>query len=357
MNRAELQRAVLTELGNADLHLPERTRVSGPIYTGPFSEVFRFDLSLPMALKVCHHPETGAPDPAFARRQFEELSRIHRALGDDPRYRVPRPILLIESSAVLGMEWVAGEKLSQRLRLRLPPHRIAASLRQAGGWLRRFHDRGPRSLGPLAAADRLAVLRQTFASRAPRLVAAPWVGRGLAALERALPRVDGAAVERSWIHGDFQIDNVVLDGPAVIALDVAFSREDAAAVDAACLLNSLDRFLLLPKGWHLLPLRRRLTAAFLSGYSGSRTRVGPGKGTGLAIGLDPAALAWLRMHELLRFLALFHAAGRSPLHDRYFAASVRRLLRLLAGELEQAGSRQGPAESPNRPDSKRSLSR
>lgn len=333
MQNAELQAVVVRELGQADLRLPDLTRVSGPVYAGPYSAIFRVDLSCPMALKICQDPRTGAPDPAFARRQFEELSRIHQGMGDDPRYRVPRPILLIEEQAILLMEWVIGETLGRRLRARgRAPAAVALSVEQAGAWLRRFHDSGPRSQGGLPALGLLGEVRELLEVRAPGLLAEGFVQEALGTLAAAAPGLDGEAVERSWLHGDYQMENLVLAGESIVALDVAFSRQDAVVFDMAYFLNALDRFLLQPKGWHLVPFRSRLLAAFLRGYGKSGAEPGPG--------VAPRVLHWMRIHDLLRFFAIFHAGGKSRLHDWYFAGNVRLLLRRLGAELgEDAAGR------------------
>jgi aminoglycoside phosphotransferase (APT) family kinase protein len=312
-------------------------KVSGPVYRGPYSEIFRVEaahLSSPLASKCCCRPG-GCPDPTFARRQFDELTRVHQAMeamealaataarganGAGGRYRVPRPFGVLEEQAVVLMEWAAGETLARQLaRQSRPMREAAASVARAGAWLRRFHDSGPRSMGPLDARELYGRLEEQIRSHGAA-AARPFVRYALRALERAIPQVERIYVQRSWLHGDFQVTNVVLSREAVFGLDVSYSGEGAVLYDLACFLNAFENFLLLPKGLHLAPFRRQLVDRFLRGYAAG----GPG--------VDPLALAWVRGGELIRFFLHFEDRGKSRFHDWYFARAVHLLVRRLARE-------------------------
>lgn len=324
MDVSILDSVVKRELALGEPPLLDRARVRGPVHRGPYSEVFRVDLACELAAKVCLDPRTGGPHPAFARRQFDELSRVHAAMGDTGTYRVPRPVRLVPDEAMMLMEWVSGEPLSRRLRA-WRPRRVVEAVFHAGAWLARFHEAGPLGRGPLDAAGRLDALDEVVARQAPRLRGAPLFARAREALVAAMPAVDGAPVARSWLHGDYQLDNLLFTGREVFGLDLAFSREGATLQDVGYFLNSLDRFMWLPKGCHLLPLRRRLVAAFVRGYGGD-----------LRDALAGPALAWLRVADVLRIHAIFDGAGRTRFHDRHFLATVQIMLRRLVRGLPPA---------------------
>jgi thiamine kinase-like enzyme len=136
--------------------------------------------------------------------------------------------------------------------------------------------------------------------------------RALATLESYIPILTTCSVQKTWLHGDFQLGNILFSEHDVFGLDMAYSSEGIAMTDAAHFLNCVQRYILLPKGLHLLGARRKVTEAFVDAYLGKNA------------GVDGIVLSWFRAVDDIKFLAQFYRRTQTP-HRRWYFRKIQEL--------------------------------
>jgi hypothetical protein len=127
-------------------------------------------------------------------------------------------------------------------------------------------------------------------------------------------------LKRSWIHGDFTADNLMVAGPRTIGIDVDVRFENTVIHDLAPFLNHLELRAFHPGGWPRTLSLETLKRTFLESY---------GAGTGIAV-----PLAWLRLCMLLQGWITARHNAASTLRARFADLSYRtvaaRLVRSLS---------------------------
>lgn len=259
----EVERLLDARVPVADARAGVRSRVEGPIVRGERSAIYH---------AIC----PGFEQPLFikrpferghtARSQFDALDLARERLRGRQGLLVPHAYPYLLDDGLIMMDWFAATTARQLLNSPgTPVSRVAAAIERTGEWLRAFHGDGPQELASVQV-DQL--LENTLALADGRT---SWAGAArfrdfLRLLERTAPQVRELSVPASYSHGDFKPDNVLIDGPRVIAIDIARVFKAPVVYDLAHFLVHLDLHLLHPAGWRLLPRRRQLQAAFLRGY-------------------------------------------------------------------------------------------
>jgi len=261
--------------------------VNGPLQSRENSRLFYAQcggVPGPMAVKVCLTPRTAQVDPGAARRQFDTLVRVHEVMGQQEELSVPRPYVLVADAGLLGTEWVAGESMTRLLfSWRCSSMKARGLVGRAARWLKRFHECHELPPGRLGVEEKLAFLSTLDgASLGEPFHLAFECLRGSA---RAAGEV---AVARSWVHGDFTADNLMVAGSRTLGIDIEARYENAVIHDLAPFLNYLELRALHPSGWRRSGSREGLGRAFLDTYlGGASSRIG-------------VPLAWLRLYLLLQ---------------------------------------------------------
>lgn len=291
-------------------------------------------------------PERTMSDRDSARREYDDLRAIAEAMrGSEPdRFGVLRPLAWLPDQAGIVMDLVSEPTLRARLlrTSRLRRRRLApmddAPWRNAGAWLRRFHDHGTDGELPARLTTRDEVTEQLASA------AAFVTGRGArSALLRRLsdrPEATTAVLPSSLPlvpgHGDFVANNMFAGSAGRITVFDPLTRwRVPRGHDLATLTTGL----------HVLPLQaasqgaalpaadlERYERAVLTGYFGEDVPWGE-----------------VRVHQLLVLLDRWSAlvskstraggprslvrAGRVGLATRHFAGEARRLV----GELDRLG--------------------
>jgi len=243
-----------------------------------------------------------------AEAQFRAMKAVWPYFASHPTWRIPRPLGWVEEGPALVMETASGTPLQDRLpRIAWggPWLRAAeADCRRAGHWLRFYHDLG--RTGQTAVLD----VRRKWTDLEEcldQLADAGFKGRLRARLVDCLrPLAERLAHRRlpvSHVHGEFTLDNVLVDANTVTALDLGAETRNVVDHDIASFLNSLV-FLRLTRPVPTAALRR-LRQAFITGYFGDDQHDWIAtaflQGTGLAdVALEivrrrrsPVARAWL----------------------------------------------------------------
>lgn len=206
-----------------------------------------------------------------AKAQYEAMVSVWPRFAQHETLRIPRPLDYFPEGPAIVMEVIAGESLQKRLaRLRSwarPTRSAERECEYAGQWLKFYH--GPTSLGEvcLDVDTKLKGFREAVGRLGEvgvgRRHGAKWVddlhADGDDLRSRPLPM--------SRVHGDFTIDNLLVDGTRVTGLDVWAVDTNAIYHDMATFLNSLVLLRLTrPLSWIFLS---RLRSAFLRGYFAS----------------------------------------------------------------------------------------
>jgi len=309
-------------LGPAD---PHAITLDGPVHSGRYSTVYRArvpGIGTPLAVKVVIDPVSGMADSAAAATQHAALERVHRAMPADPKLRVPRPYLVDRPEGTLVLEWVGGAPMTELLlSLRTSPAAGLALMTCAGRWLRRFASAHPLPRGHLDVDEKLSALVELERSG---LGASRGVAGAIATLRRHAGLAAALELERSWLHGDFKTDNLLVDGDSLVAIDVHARHENVAAYDVAAFLNHLDLTLCHPRAWRWRPWRRRLAREFLLAFD-------PG-----LLAHARVAYAWTALYLMVSNLREFTGRRRPSLQHVYLARCFGTLIRRMTSELDGA---------------------
>jgi hypothetical protein len=206
-----------------------------------------------------------------AKAQYQAMVSVWPRFAQHETLRIPRPLDYFPEGPAIVMEVIAGESLQTRLaRLRWWARSTNPAEREceyAGRWLNYYHGPSPLGQGCLDVDTKLQGFREAIGR-----LGAVGVGRRHGAKWVEDLQADGEELRSrrlavSRVHGDFTIDNLLVDGTRVAGLDVWAVDTNAIYHDMATFLNSLVLLRLTRSlSWHVLS---RLRLAFLRGYFAS----------------------------------------------------------------------------------------
>jgi aminoglycoside phosphotransferase (APT) family kinase protein len=286
--------------------------VTGPLAAGENSRLFyaeRRDGAPPIAVKVCVRPHSDELDPESARRQYETLLRVHRAMGEQSELSVPRPYLVLPEVALLVTQWIAGKSITRLVfSWRCNPTRARDLVARGARWLKRFHACHALTAGPLDVEAKVAFIAKMEAAQP---LHDPLFLDAVSRLRTSAGAAAGVTLERSWVHGDFTADNVMVSGTRTLGLDMDIRHENTVLHDLAPFLNHLELRAFHPSGWPRSLSSVALREAFLENY------VGRGSA---AIAVP---LAWLRLYMILQGWMTARRKARSALRTRFVDLTYR----------------------------------
>lgn len=240
----------------------------------------------PMAVKICLSPHTLEADPDSAHRQYAALLRVSEAMGEATDFCVPRPYLLRADVGLLAMEWIAGRSMTELVfSWRCSLGQACELMARSARWLRCFHACHALAPGQLDVEPRLAFLDELETSRT---VSDPVFFRALGALRHSANAATAIMLNRSWTHGDFKTDNLIVSGRRTVGVDVHLRHENTVIYDLAMFLNHLALRLCHPAGWRLARSQSVLRETFLANYFPVRNDT------------IMAPLAWIQLYLLLQ---------------------------------------------------------
>lgn len=303
-------------------------RVEGPIHVRRYSRIYRAHvagLSTPLVVKCLLDPATGGPDANSARVQFEGLHRIHRAMATSDRaYRVPVPYFLAERDGVVVAEWIDGQPMTDLfLTGKLTVKEGRELLRRAAHWARCFFALRPLSPAPLDVSsliEEIDRMQRTQLSnyRSARIA--------FAALRDHAGAMSGINLERSWLHGDFKTDNLLVTGRSVVGIDVHAKYENAVLYDLVSFVNHLRLTLCDPRAWRWRPHREALVGEFLDAFDATYRED------------FRFPYAWIALFGMLGFWDEFLRRRQRGLRHLYLDACFRHTVRRMTRELGVAAS-------------------
>lgn len=318
----DVARLLRRALGREDDQKHSRIVIRGPVATRMASRLFYVecdDFPTAAAVKFCLHRHTLTPDVDAAHRQHDALRIISEAMGSDQKYAVPKPYLLQPEAGLIAFEWIEGPIMTDMLLAWGCGAADAEKLMiRAGYWLKHFHE------GHALSADRVDTegkLSAAFAEAKTTVLTDSVFGQAIGVLKDTAHRVHTAPIPRSWMHGDFKTDNLMVSGSRTIGIDVHLRYENVIVYDLAPFLNHLELVLYHPRGWRHMLRRERLFSAFLNAYSDA-----PAEGYA-------GPLNWVRLYMLLMewSTAARHTSSilRSQFSRMCYRAVAARLARTL----------------------------
>jgi hypothetical protein len=268
------------------------------------------------AAKFCLDPVTRLPRPADAAQQHHALGQVYQRLPASGRYRVPQPLGLYAPAGLILVEWLQGTQLSQLFKNAPTLSSRTPVMESAAQWLRAFHDSNVLGYERFEAQTRLDDLSLALENiEKPRFISS-----ALSVLHSTVKEAEQPLWPRSWVHGDYKLENLLLDGANVACLDIQLDFENIVLYDLATFLNRMPEL-----GWwgRSKSAKRPLELAFLKAYFTSSDQRFLLPVTWLSLSI--AAYSWLDVRSessgLKRLYHMFHARTK-----------VKRLTRELASQ-------------------------
>jgi len=308
----------------------QRCSVKGPLHHLENSLLFRAEnidfesdeLPSQLAIKLCLDSPGYAPSPTAAISEAEALRQVYAHLATDPCYRVPRPFSILAEHGFVVTEWIDGWPLTRHcLDWRCPPREVCDLIRRAGTWLRRFHDCRVLSDAPIEVDRILSGLEETFKEAVPSFTTDLVACAGVNLLAETAESISDIPLARSWLHGDFKADNLLISGQRLVGIDIHLAFENVVVNDLAQFLNHFELLIFHPRGWRLGSSRHAIVDAFIEGYVGE----GPA--------ITCRALTWVRLSAVLNLWANRMSAWVLPQKRWFLSQCFRRLTRRLHAEL------------------------
>jgi serine/threonine protein kinase len=296
--------------------------VSGPLQQRANSRLYRIDnshLPFSLAAKFCLLPGRAQADAATAVEQFNALEQVNQRLCH-PVFNVIQPVLTKPELGLLLMEWIEAPSLTSYFRCSISRQQQLNGLKSAGNWLAHFHQSGPLASGNFDWQHKQKEARQLQSQALANAI----FHRAANLLVKTSTHLQTVTVQRSWLHGDFKTDNILIQPQRVVGIDIALRNLNAIEYDIAQFLNQLALLWHAPqRGWHILPAKE-FSETFLKAYQSIQPQV------------NPFLIAWLRLFLVLSLWQLHCDASpqsikRFVLH-RLFAKVSDQCVRQLAAQ-------------------------
>ena len=225
-------------------------------------------LHIRLAVKVYN----GEGQSLLARRQFDALKSLWDDFSKSPRLKIPRPLDFLPEMPAIVMEEVRGCSVQELVKWESwrawTRQNAVTACQYCGEWLHHFHSVTRVAQGQLDAGEKHERFKLGVAELVKHDFPAATCKNLEAKIEPLVRRLSEQNEQRSLVHGDFTVDNVLLDGNITTVLDVEGRYQNLIYHDMASFLNSIALVGLA------LPMRESVlwvcSDAFLLGYLGDR---------------------------------------------------------------------------------------
>lgn len=241
MNIDDARKLLVARMYDGNLEAGRSLELSGPVYSGHNSRIYKvrsLDLPFDGALKFCLKSRTANPDKEGAQQQFSTLKKVSDAMSGEARYSVPHPVLFFPDDAAYLVEWVLGRNASAGLfDAASQVSDLEYIISESARWLYCFHQCNQSGVGRLDVHRKLTVLEQVARRRDSelRLFAC--------AFDRLVYYADAASLpelRRSWLHGDFKSDNIIINTERIVGIDIQAQTKNFVVYDIASFINHID---------------------------------------------------------------------------------------------------------------------
>ncbi len=145
-----------------------------------------------------------------------------------------------------------------------------------------------------------------------------------AALRQHAVAAGSLAVERSWLHGDFKSDNLLVGEATTIGIDMYARHESSVAHDLASFVNHWELTLCDPRAWRRWSHRELFARTFLDEFDPTYRKE------------RRLSYAWIALFGMLGLWDEFTRRRQRTLRHAYLAACFRRIIRRMTRELAEA---------------------
>jgi hypothetical protein len=254
---------------------------------------------------------------------------VHKEMPRDSHFRVPKPFFVAEREGIVVVEWISGRSMTDLLLSSQTSLREARKLMQrAALWLRAFSSSHSVAPGPLNIADKLKGLVSIEESPLSKKNVA---FKAFGALRLHAELAASYQLERSWLHGDFKTDNLLVDDDSVVGIDMHVEYENHITHDLAAFLNHWELTLCHPRAWRWRPWRNELANVFLETFDPSYTAE------------KRVPYLWTALHVMLGNWCEFSERQRRSIRHLYVEGCFRALVSRMTRQLHEAAGYAGAA--------------
>lgn len=220
--------------------------------------------SFPLVIKVFK----GSDKFELARQQYNTLKLLSAEFYNTGHLMIPRALDFFDDLPAIVMEEIKGQSVQDLIRQSVwqiwSREKASNACRRCGEWLRQFHKVTRVADGQLDVIAKQENLRLGL----DQLVKYGFAYEIIKCLEAKAQPLAGILAEqcdrRALVHGDFSVDNVLVNGEVTTALDIEGRHQNLIYHDVASFLNSIALMsLALPVP---VAFQRKCSEAFLNGY-------------------------------------------------------------------------------------------
>ena len=220
-----------------------------------------------IAVKVFREKSQGMET---AELQYRALVSLSPQFGNGANFSLPQPLDYFSDLPALVMERVRGTTLQQLFgKIIVMPSRrrnLTLACERTGRWLSQLHAVTSIVPGKLNVEEKLVHATTNLAKLGSMGFSSELRRQCADLLDWQADQLAPAESKMALVHGDFTVDNVMVDGDRIVALDLTGRDYNAIEHDLATFLNSLRLLrLTMPVPRALL---NRCGEAFLVGYFG-----------------------------------------------------------------------------------------
>src|SRR5258706_3479112 len=193
-----------------------------------------------IAVKVYRDRSSGMES---AQLQYRSLLLLWPSFRDGASFGLPKPLDYFSDMPALVMERVSGSSLQElfsKMKV-MPSHQrmLASACRHTGHWLTRLHVATSLVPGKLNAEEKLVHATSNLMKLESMGFSHDLCHRSADFLKRQADRLAFSETKMALVHGDFTVDNVMVDGDRIVGLDLTRLDHNAIEHDLATFLNSL----------------------------------------------------------------------------------------------------------------------
>jgi tRNA A-37 threonylcarbamoyl transferase component Bud32 len=178
-----------------------------------------------------------------AELQYRALVSLWPQFGNAANFSLPQPLDYFSDLPALVMERVKGASLQQLFgKIVVMPSRrrsLVSTCERTGRWLSHLHVATSIVPGKLNVEEKLVHATANLAKLESMGFSSELCRQCADFLNRQADRVALAETKMALVHGDFTVDNVMVDGDRIVALDLTGRDHNAIEHDLATFLNSL----------------------------------------------------------------------------------------------------------------------
>lgn len=177
--------------------------------------------------------QSGKDTQSVAQWEYEVLRHLDGGSRNEPCFLAPRAYHFAEETSALSMEYLQGESVDERIRRARDRQGFDDCLHMSATWLRGLHAAPPISISDKTGNGHTAMLRRLETDCASLADRNAMVAQALMRMRCHLNEIDGLAVKRVLLHGDFKPSNLIWTAGGVYGIDIGLRFKNLKVMDVA----------------------------------------------------------------------------------------------------------------------------